>query len=109
VQGRDHGVKLTSYAGTREAFLPLDLEVVGTPAVAAPCGELLVVVAGLDGAAHGWTAARGWSSFGGRLSGAPVLACAPGSSRAVALATGTDGRLLRGTWTAGTWSGWSRA
>ena len=109
VQGRDHGVKLTSYAGARSGFSPLGFATAGTPAVAAPAGELLVVAAAADGVPHSWTAASGWSSLGGRLLGAPVLACAPGSGRAVVLGTGTDGRLLRGTWTAGAWSGWSRA
>ena len=109
VQGTNAAVYRTTYAGAPSGFSRLGGTAVGSPAAAAPGGALLVVVAGTRGRPYARTTTTGWSLLGGRIVGSPVVAAAPGTDRAVVLATGSDGALLRGTWTAGLWSGWSRA
>ncbi len=107
VQGTDTKAYRQSFATRWSGFTPLGGVLRDSPAVAAPGGELLTVVRGSDGAPYARTAAVSWTPLTGALLGSPALASAPGSSRADAFVTGTDGELYSNTRTGGTWSGWS--
>jgi hypothetical protein len=113
VQGTDGKVWRSSWTyttGRWSGFTGLGGRITDSPAMGFTVTEHVLVARGTTGIPYLRTGSAGWRSLGGAVVGSPMVAWSPGDPVARVYATGTDGRLYRGTY--GTrnsvWSGWSR-
>lgn len=112
VHGTDHrlwGLAWTAAAGWAPTWTPLGGRLIGDPSLVTDVtGRLTAVVRGTDDAVWALdvvgSTAGSWQRLGGVVRTSPVATTFPGSAQVDILVNDTNGRLVRRTRTADTWS-----